>query len=384
MPAARLRPDFMPASCASASTSRRWYPGRAALSSDSAVWPLSPRPVGALIRALPRRGDAELDDLRDALARDWELLDHPGGPPALEGDLALVALDRSAARTIFAFDGGDAPVAVAKLPGGRDELLRNEVDALREAEGAAIAPRYLGTVGGSFVQEAIGGAPLVCAPIARGREADVPWPDELAELGSAFARLARATAKPGRPEELDLPLELALEHPDLEDGARAALEHAWRSLDGLDICVLRHGDTSPQNCLLGSDGRLVGIVDWEDAWSHALPGFDAWNASLAYLERGLAATGFGEERRGAHVHGGPGPVALLAGGGRGGTRGGARGRGGRRAARRARGGVLRPPADRAAARARAVPDHRLGGGADARGGLREPYPQPRCQLASRR
>ena len=185
---------------------------------------------------------------------------------------------------------------MAKLPGGRDDLLRNEVDALREAEGAAIAPRYLGTVGGSYVQQAIGGAPLVCAPIPKGREADVPWPDELAELGDAFARLARATAKPGRPEELDLPLELALEHPDLDDAARAALEDAWRSLDGFDICVLRHGDTSPQNCLLGSDGRLVGIVDWEDAWSHAAPGFDAWNAALAYLERGLAATGFSEER----------------------------------------------------------------------------------------
>jgi len=60
--------------------------------------------------------------------------------------------------------------------------------------------------------------------------------------------------------------------------------------------VLRHGDTSPQNCLLGSDGRLVGIVDWEDAWSHALPGFDAWNAAVAYLERGLASSGFSEER----------------------------------------------------------------------------------------
>ncbi len=257
---------------------------------------LSPRPVGRLIRVLPRRADVELDDLREALGRDWGRLDHAGAPPALDGDLALVALDRSAARTIFAFDGGPAPVAVAKLPGGRDELIRNEVDALREAEGAAIAPRYLGTVGGSYVQEAIGGSPLVCEPIPRGREADVPWPDELAELGEAFARLARATAKPGRPEELDLPLELALEYPDLDGGARAALEDAWRSLDGLDICVLRHGDTSPQNCLLGNDGRLVGIVDWEDAWSHALPGFDAWNAAIAYLERGLATTGFSEER----------------------------------------------------------------------------------------
>ena len=345
---------------------------------------LSPRPVGRLIRALPRRADVELDDLRDALSRDWALLDHPGGTPALEGDLALMALDRSAARTIFAFDGGATPVAVAKLPGGHDELLRNEVDALREAEGAAIAPRYLGTAGGSFVQEAIDGAPLVCAPIARGREARRAVAGRAGRAGQRV-RAARAGHRQARPsEELDLPLELALEHPDLDGGARAALEHAWRSLDGLDTVCLRHGDTSPQNCLLGSDGRLVGIVDWEDAWSHALPGFDAWNAALAYLERGLAATGFDEERVVCTFAAVQGRVALLAGSVRGGTRSSARGRGGRPPAGRARGGVLRPPADRAAARARAVPDHRLGGGADARGDLREPHPQPRRQLASRR
>ncbi len=60
--------------------------------------------------------------------------------------------------------------------------------------------------------------------------------------------------------------------------------------------MLRHGDTSPQNCLYGSDGRLAGVVDWEDAWSHAAPGFDVWNAALAYLERGVAASGWSQER----------------------------------------------------------------------------------------
>lgn len=258
-------------------------------------------PEGAaarVIAALPRRPDPELDELRSALLGQWTALGTgmPGDPRELTDDLAFLALERSAARTVFAFASFTKPFVVLKLPRAGERGVFDEADALREAEGLGIAPRYLGAVGTAHVQEAIDGVPLVAGPADPARAAGLEWPPALTLLADAFTRLAAHTTKPGRPEELDLPLALALGSGGLSQAAGRRLEQAWGALDGFTHCVLRHGDTSPQNCLYSPDGELAGVVDWQDAWSHAAPGFDVWNAALSYLERGVAATGWSQER----------------------------------------------------------------------------------------
>jgi hypothetical protein len=109
------------------------------------------------------------------------------------------------------------------------------------------------------------------------------WNGHLRALTEALARLGEATARPEAPDEL-APVELALEHVD--GATHRVLAAAWRDVSGLERSVLRHGDTSAQNCLF-LDGRLAGLVDWERAQQRGAPGFDAWNAALALLEHGL-------------------------------------------------------------------------------------------------
>jgi hypothetical protein len=59
--------------------------------------------------------------------------------------------------------------------------------------------------------------------------------------------------------------------------------------------VLRHRDTSPQNCLFESD-RLAGLVDWENVSALGAPGFDVLNAAVAFLEHGVGLVRWSEDR----------------------------------------------------------------------------------------
>jgi aminoglycoside phosphotransferase (APT) family kinase protein len=59
--------------------------------------------------------------------------------------------------------------------------------------------------------------------------------------------------------------------------------------------VLRHGDTSAQNCLFEEE-RLSGLVDWEIARPQGAPGFDILNAAVALLDHGVGLVNWSEDR----------------------------------------------------------------------------------------
>ncbi len=259
-----------------------------------AVWAAVARrglPERVLARAVgrfPRVTDPELDRLGTALGRRWPAFAElaPGLPGEAPPTLALLALERSAGRVVFAFGSDPAPLLVVKIAHAGHRGAEREAAALAEAAGLEIAPRDLGELDGARVQEALPGRTLRVAPLRSARAASAAWPDALEQLTGSLARLAAATRKHERAEELDLPVELALAPGVLGDPARRRLSVAWERLKGLYTAVLRHGDTSAQNCIF-LDGRLRGLVDWEDAWPLAAPGFDALNAALAYQEHGL-------------------------------------------------------------------------------------------------
>lgn len=271
------------------------------------------RPAGAVWAAVARRGlpeqllaravgrfprvlDHELDGLRAALARRWTAFAElaPGLPREPPATLALLALERSAGRVVFAFGPGPAPLLVVKIGRAGHRGAEREAAALAEAAGVGIAPRDLGELDGALVQEALPGRPVRVAPLRQASAGLAAWPDALEQVTGALARLAAATRKEGRAEELDLPVDMALAPGLLGDPARRRLSLAWERLGDLRTAVLRHGDTSAQNCLF-LDGQLRGLVDWEDAWPLALPGFDALNAALAYQEHGVGLVRWSQE-----------------------------------------------------------------------------------------
>jgi hypothetical protein len=171
--------------------------------------------------------------------------------------------------------------------------VERESRALQEVEPAAVAPRHLGRLDGWWLQEAIAGAPLAPEPLGLDDVPAVAWNRELDELGAALRRVAEITSKPGAPPSLAARVGAAADLPGLPGRARAALAAAWRDVSRLEVSVLRHTDVSPQNCLFDA-GRLVGIVDWELADSRGAPGFDVWNAAIAYLESGLGLVSWSE------------------------------------------------------------------------------------------
>jgi hypothetical protein len=126
------------------------------------------------------------------------------------------------------------------------------------------------------------------------RAATLTWTPRLAALSDALERLAAVTAKPGFAEQIRQPTERALAEAELSPAARRALEAAWRDVQRIDASVLRHHDTSPQNCLFTGD-RLEGIVDWEWAETYGAPGADLWNAALGYAEYGIGLVRWSQE-----------------------------------------------------------------------------------------
>jgi hypothetical protein len=251
--------------------------------------------VAARRLPLPRHPHPELDGLLAEIATRWsDLAAASDRLPRECPPLSALALERGQARTVFLFGPSDYPLLVAKLPGDV-EALENEARALTEAERAALAPRALGRFGEAYVQEGLPGRPLRVAPLTPEAAARLTWSDSHRQLGVGLVGLAETTAKRETPREFHDLLEPELERSPLSASARRAASAAWRDVRRLEIAVLRHRDTSPQNCLF-EGGRLAGLVDWISARTAGAPGFDTWNAAVAFLEHGAGLRRWSEER----------------------------------------------------------------------------------------
>lgn len=243
----------------------------------------------------PKRPRPDLDSLLDALASAWaDLAPDLPGAPTRPPELSALALRRASALTVFVFGGKPEPIVVAKVPGDA-ALLEVERRALEEAAPAGLAPRFLGRIGGAYVQQAVEGTPLRVPRVTPASAGRLEWREPHRELAAALARLAAATVRREGPDELERSLDLALKRGGLDDASRRTLEAAWRDVRRLDRAVLRHGDTSAQNCLFAGD-RLVGLVDWERAKLRGAPGFDSWNAALSLIEHGVGVVRWSEQR----------------------------------------------------------------------------------------
>ena len=253
--------------------------------------------VETALRARRRRERPEIDRLLDDVTEAWgELANRsPRLPAKAPEHLTALVLQRRSAETVFVFGEGRSPLLVCKTPRDGSETLELEERALNEADVAGVAPRSLGKLGSVFVQEALPGAPLEVDPVTPDNAARLPWRSEHGMLAQGLLRLAETTVRTGPPQELRAGVREALEKANLERStfqtARAALE----DLDAFSIAVLRHGDTSAQNCLF-NDGAFVGLVDWEIARSRGAPGFDVLNAAVALIDHGVGLVRWSEER----------------------------------------------------------------------------------------
>ena len=265
-------------------------------------------PEGALARAIRvgrRRERPDLDALVVAAVAAWPALASrarwlPPDPPPL----TTLALDRRAGLTVFLLEAGapsgrlapPVPLVVLKVAAAGHGGVAVEQAALRAAEGAAIGPRLLGAVAGAVAQEGLPGRPLAVRAITPAGAASLDWPAAFDDLVAGLARLAAATARPGRPVELrDGLLDRDWSATGVAPAAVGAVARARSELDAVACHVVKHSDTSPQNCLFG-DGRLVGLVDWEMATVEGTPGFDALNAALSWFEHGIGLVRWSDRR----------------------------------------------------------------------------------------
>ena len=246
------------------------------------------------MKALPRRSEPELDAFLARLVSEWGDLDTDAPVPVIEGTLVL---ERAVARTVFLFVGQPTPSFVAKIPRGSSETLEMEADALRSAAKTEepVAPRFLGRAAGAWVQQGLRGAPLLVDAIRPENAKALVWPERLETLTGRLADLGSATAAPARPSSAFLSfLERAATYEHLSEPARARVGRAASELKGLEVGVLKHSDTSPQNCLFEGPS-LVGLVDWEMAEMGGAPAFDVYNAAVSYLEHGIGLVRWDED-----------------------------------------------------------------------------------------
>lgn len=258
---------------------------------------LPERPIARALRALPARSRPELDELTRNLERAWpRLAEGSLRLPAKAPELTLLALQRSAALTVFAFGESNGPLLVAKLPKGDGVAADAEVAALEEAGETGLAPRPLGSVDGARVQEAIEGAPMRVTPLTPAKARSLGWPDSLRQVCDGLAALAAATPKPNAPSSgaaLDS-IDLALAEGGFSARAQKLVRAARGEIAGSGRAVLQHGDSAAQNCLF-ANGRLSGLVDWENAKPSGVPGFDVLNALVAYLDFGVGLISWSQE-----------------------------------------------------------------------------------------
>lgn len=253
-------------------------------------------PLAGVLRRMPARPDDALDALLRRLAEAWpQLAARSRALPDQPPQLTALAIQRSAARTVFVFDRR-LPLLVVKQPSGSRDGALAEVAALRGAEPADVAPRFLADLDGDLVQEGLPGEPLQVEPVTPGTAHALASGGSFPELGQALARLAAATAHTGPLDhQLHRPVDAALRSGLLSEAARRGVTAAQADLAQLDVAVLQHRDLSAQNWLVGSTG-FVGLVDWETAVEHGVPGFDALHAGVSLLEHGVGLVRWSEER----------------------------------------------------------------------------------------
>jgi hypothetical protein len=239
----------------------------------------------------------EIDRLLDDVKDSWGTLaaGSPRLPKEAPGRLCALALKRRSADTVFVFGDGPSPLVVCKTPRGEPQTLELEATALREAAPVGIAPLPLEKMGAAFVQEALPGAPLEVEPVTPDRAGGLRWSSQHAALGDALVSLAEKTVRPGPPQELRPELRTALEEADMDESARRTARSALDDLEKFEIAILRHGDTSAQNCLF-DNGRFTGLVDWEIARPRGAPAFDILNAAVALIDHGVGLIRWSEER----------------------------------------------------------------------------------------
>jgi len=113
-------------------------------------------------------------------------------------------------------------------------------------------------------------------------------------VADGIGRLGAATVKRGPPDDIASRMDLSVAYDGLDARTRRALSAAWADVRRSHSNVLRHRDTSPQNCLV-LDGQLSGVVDWELAVPCGAPGFDVWNLALSYMEYGVGLTRWSQD-----------------------------------------------------------------------------------------
>lgn len=248
------------------------------------------RPLAALLRRGDRvlRGDRAPVVTADKASARWdELRDaDPTLPPAEH--LSVLELARASAVTTFVFGLSPTPLVVVKNARGTGEGVATEVAALQEAAGTGLAPRYLGAFPDlGEVQRGLPGHALAVRALTPRRAHELTWLPEHQAFADGILALGRATRKPVVPEPAcNGVVQQALTHPGLSPGTRRAVAEAEAELERLEVSVLGHVDTSPQN-ILYEGGRLSGLVDWADANTHGVPGADVLNAAMAYIELGV-------------------------------------------------------------------------------------------------
>lgn len=256
---------------------------------------LPERVLPTLIMVLPRRLRPEFDQLREEVCRNWpHLAARSSRLPPRPPRLSLLILERAAALTLFLLDDEGTSVLVLKLPPPGDDRVEMEVRALLAAEAAGVAPRHLGLVGDARVQEALQGSPLQVVPLSASEASALGWSRAHRQLASALETLGATTARSEAPHELASIDEVITDHGVIEERPRRLLAAARRDLRTLYTSVLRHGDTSPQNCLFEGE-QFTGLVDWEKAKQGA-PTFDIHNAAVGYLEHCVGLRRWSENR----------------------------------------------------------------------------------------
>ena len=251
-----------------------------------------------ILRTLRRTPDAAVDTLLKDVALHWPQFLARGAPlPVDPPSLTALSLRRSAATTVFVFGSSSTPLLVLKIPLRQGMAVDNEVRALRAVEDTSIAPRDLGMVGRAYVQEGLPGESMRVVPMFGVADArTLAWTPAHAGLTAALGRLAAATTKREQPVELaDSKIDRAIDAARLSTPARRAVAAAGRDLRAVDSAVLRHVDTSPQNCLFLPGEAVPKLVDWELARPSATPGFDLWNSATAYHDDSLGLGRWSQE-----------------------------------------------------------------------------------------
>jgi aminoglycoside phosphotransferase (APT) family kinase protein len=254
------------------------------------------RAIGKSFELRRKRTRPDIDRVLHDVEATWnELAGRAPRLPSRPHDLTALSLRRRSAETTFVFGSDPDPYMVCKTPRSSPDPLEREFIALREAEPAEVAPRALGRAGEAYVQEAIAGTPLEVPAVTPDNARHLPWSTEQQLLAEGLVRLAKATARDGPPQEVDARVKSALDTELVAAPVRKLASAALEELGQSSLAVLRHGDTSAQNCLI-DDGRLSGLVDWEIARPQGAPAFDVLNAAVAIIDHGVGLTNWSEDR----------------------------------------------------------------------------------------